>query len=193
MILKHIAYKVGVLLFHNNTFTFTNRYDVKEQQHFQYSVLRAEASSQVLSSPYDSLSRGPRFWDAGWPTLWKFGDQEVINDRWLLDLGVLHFVKNNRQDVQSPALQSIQPEYEQSTGQYDRSYLYSLAYQPMNSAQVASTYFLPGKWGGDHSIKVGYQYTRYENYETQNYGGEAMAIFNSAAGLSAFSTPLAVN
>jgi hypothetical protein len=191
--LKHFAYKAAYSPFKGNTFTFENRYDVKEQQHFQFSPLRPIETTVVLKSPYDSFSRGPRFWDAGWPTLWRIADQQVVNDHLVLEFALLHFAKSNEQFLQSTALNDVQVQFEQSTQQYAKSQNYTQAYQPMTSFKGTANYFRPGFLGGNNTFKVGAYYSQYDNYETQGIGGQAQAIFNSAANAAPFTTPLAVN
>ena len=191
--LKHIAYKIGWQPFHNNTFTFENRYDVKQQSAFRYSPQNPLLSSQVLTSAYDSsVSIGPRFWDAGWPALWRFDDQQIISDRWILDVSFSHFFKFTEMNTQTAALRNVQIQFEQSSSQFNKSYFYSQQTQPYNDVKVASNYFLPGKLGGNNTIKVGYDYVRYESNTSQQAGGAAEAIFNSGTA-PAFTTPLAVN
>ena len=58
-----------------------------------------------------------------------------------------------------------------------------------NTLDANSTYFLPGKWGGDHSFKAGYKYGHYGEVYDRIYSGHAQSVFNSAQPLPIFSTP----
>ena len=194
--LKHLDYKLSWSPFHNNTFTFENGYSVKDQAHFMFSTTHPTVPTTVnLSSPYNSHSIGPRFWDSGWPPIWKFDDQDVINDRWVLDVSFGHFVKDNTMAAQSEAIANTAVQFDQGTGGFQASNpQFSQAYQPMSILKVTSSYFLPGKLGGDHTIKIGYDYARYENIESQEAGGSAEEIFKeSSASTPPFTTPFAVN
>jgi Carboxypeptidase regulatory-like domain/TonB-dependent Receptor Plug Domain len=194
--LRHLSYKIGWQVFHNNTFTFENIYGTKEEPHFLFGPTTAIESTINLSENYNSHSRGPRFWDAGWTPLWRFDDQQIINDRWVLDVSFVHFGKQNTFGPQTPDLQNVQVQRDLSTGQTRASGL--IAYQwlsePMNSLQASSSYFVPKKWGGSHTLKFGYLWSRYENWGEGFEGGGAMAIFNETTpGAQPFTQSLAVN
>lgn len=194
--LRHLSYKIGWQVFHNNTFTFENIYGTKEEPHFLFGPTVALESTIDLSEHYNSDSRGPRFWDAGWTPLWRFDDQQIINDRWLMDVSFVHFGKQNTFGPQSSSLLNTQVQFDQSTGQYRASG--EIAYQnlsePMNTFKTTSNYFIPGKWGGSHTIKFGYLWSRYENWGMGDEGGGAEAIFDETTpGAPPFSQPLAVN
>jgi hypothetical protein len=190
--IKHLSYKIGWRVFHNNTFTFENSYATKEEPHFMFGPTRAIESTINLSEHYNSHSRGPRFWDAGWTPLWRFNDQEILNDRWLLDVSFLHFGKQNTFGLQGDALQNVQVQQEQSTGQVRASAQYQWLSEPMNTFKIAANHFAPGMWGGNHTMKFGYNWSRFENWGEGYIGGGAQAIFNSGTA-APFSVPLAVN
>ena len=105
----------------------------------------------------------------------------------------LHFVKDNTMAAQSNAIAATAVKLDNSTGVFAASSpQISQAYQPMNTFKVTSNYNLPGKLGGNHTIKIGYDYARYENIESQEAGGGAEQIYNSGTA-TPFSVPLAVN
>jgi len=194
--LRHLSYKLGWQVFHNNTFTFENIYGTKEEPHFLFGPNTAVESTIDLSEHYNSHSRGPRFWDAGWTPLWRFDDQQIINSRWVVDVSFLHFGKQNTFGPQDPSLQNVQTQYDLSTGQYRASgeIAYQFLSEPMNTFKAASSYFLPGKWGGSHTMKFGYIWSRYENWGEGFQGGGAEAIFDETTpGAMPFTQPLAVN
>jgi Carboxypeptidase regulatory-like domain/TonB-dependent Receptor Plug Domain len=194
--LRHLSYKIGWQVFHNNTFTFENIYGTKEEPHFLFGPNTAVESTIALSESYNSHSRGPRFWDAGWTPLWRFDDQQIINNQWVADFSFLHFGKQNTFGPQSPGLVNVQTQYDLSTGQYRASgeIAYQWLSEPMNTFKATSNYFIPGKWGGSHTIKFGYTWSRYENWGEGFEGGGAEAIFDETTpGATPFSKPLAVN
>ena len=49
-----------------------------------------------------------------------------------------------------------------------------------NTVDATTTYFLPGRWGGDHSFKGGYKYGHYGEVYDRHYSGHAQSVFNSA-------------
>ena len=194
VVLKHVVGKIGWSPFHNNTLTFMNRYDVKEQALFGYTALRLQAATWRLSSPCpnETGNFGPRFWDCGWPDLWRIDDNQVLTDRWLLHFGFSHQVKSNEEQLSSTAAYGLPVMFEQSTSQYTQSYMYDYCFCANNSPELTTNYFLPGKLGGDHTIKAGYKYTRFEQNVLQDYGNSAQINFSSGTA-PAFSTPLSVN
>ena len=135
----------------------------------------------------------PFLWDCGWPSLWKWDDQHIISSRWLVDGGFIHFAKRNEFALQ-PGSYGVAVQQEQSSGAIAVSNTLVSEFQPMNSVYINSTYSLPGRLGGNHSIKFGYNWIRFENYMEDNAGGaaEAQEIYSSGAG-TPFSVPLAVN
>ncbi len=217
--IKAYAYKIGWSPFHNNTFTLLNEYSVKQVLFNGLTTLvPLESTRPQNSACHDSFHWGgladiadrpdtknyakgdTRFWNCGWPVLWKFDDQQVITDRWLVDVAYFHYIKRNQFTLQPPAFSSTgaADEYntaiqlENSSGAIRHSNSAVTTFQPMQNFKVSTSYTLPGKLGGTHNIKAGYNWYRFENCCTTNAGAEAQEIYNSGAG-APFSVPLAVN
>ena len=134
---------------------------------------------------------GPRFWNTGiWDPSWKFGDQHTFSDRLLVDVSFGHHCWCNSIVPQTLELRKIQPMLELSTGTWGRSWSDStIMLVTNNTAEGNLTYFMPGRLGGDHSIKTGYKYGHYGEVYDRQYSGNAQAVFNSARPLPIFSTP----
>ena len=121
-----------------------------------------------------------------WPPTWKFGDQHIITDRWLVEgfLGHHCFCYTIAGDP------TLQPMRENVTGHLLRSTSTTFVeFRANNMAELSSTYFLPEQLGGDHSFKFGYRY-KWERASFDGFGipSETRANFDSAAGLPRFST-----
>ena len=134
---------------------------------------------------------GPRFWNPGiWDPSWKFGDQHTFNDRWLLDVSVGHHCWCNSIVPQTDELRLAQPMLELTTGTWGRSWSdSSIMFVTNNTAELTTSYFLPGKWSGDHSFKAGYKYGHFGEVYDRSYSGHAQSVFNSPRPLPLFSTP----
>jgi hypothetical protein len=134
---------------------------------------------------------GPALWNTEiWDPSWKFGDQHTFNDRWLVDVSFGHHCWCNSIVPQTLELRQLQPMLELSTGTWGRSWSDStIMLVTNNTLDAGSTYFLPGKWGGEHSLKFGYKYGHYGEVYDRTYSGHAQSVFNSARPLPIFSTP----
>jgi hypothetical protein len=139
-------------------------------------------------STYDM---GPRYWNPGiWDPSWKFADQHTITDRWLVDFSVGHHCWCNSIVPQTDELRAAQPMLELTSGTTGRSWSDStIMFVTNNTADLTTSYFLPGKLHGDHSLKAGYKYGHYGEVYDRTYSGHAQAVFNSQPPLPLFSTP----
>jgi hypothetical protein len=187
--LKHINYKITAQPFKGNQFSLRNSYDLKEAINRGADNLHAPAATTRLLAINDS-SYGPNLWTTGWPPLWRFADQHVFSDRWLLEAAYARFCPCTNIALASDSLVDVQPEQEISTGAFDRSFSSSINFTVKNNVDLTTSYFLPGKWGGDHKLKAGFKYLYYPMIVTAHTGGDVTAQFNSGA-LPAFSTPFA--
>jgi len=138
-----------------------------------------------------SYPMGPRFWNQGlWDPSWKFGDQHTISDRWLVDVWFGHHCWCDTIVPQSLELRTVQPMLESTSGTWGRSWSdSSIMLVTNNTVDANTTYFFPGRWGGDHSFKGGYKYGHYGEVYDRQYSGHAQSVFNSPSSLPIFSTP----
>src|SRR5207237_5991239 len=58
-----------------------------------------------------------------------------------------------------------------------------------NTVDATTSYFMPGRWGGDHSFKAGYKNGHFGEVYDRSYSGHAQSVFNSSRPLPLFSTP----
>jgi hypothetical protein len=203
--IRAYVFKVGWNVFHNNTLTFTNEYSNKEVLYNGLTPLVPLGATRPQNAACgDHFHWGglgdagkqhkpPFLWDCGWPSLWKWDDQEIINDHWVMDVAFFHFAKRNEFALQ-PASYGQAIQLENSSSAIQTSNTLVSEFQPMNNVKISSSYFLPGKLGGNQTFKFGYNWIRFENYMEDNAGdtAEAEEIFNSGTA-APFSVPLAVN
>ena len=208
-LLKYLVYKIGWQPFHHNTFTFTNEYSNKEVLYNGLTTLVPLISTrpqnaacgshftwgglQDIASRYPGAPQGLLLWNCGWPALFKWDDQQVISDRWVVDGNSYTMPSGINSPCKTENLYfNTAVQLKQASGAINASNTAVVEYQPMNQVQLISNYSLPGKWGGNHTIKVGYNWVRFENWQTNNAGGAAEEIFSSGTA-APFSKPLAVN
>jgi len=143
---------------------------------------------KLSDSTYDL---GPRYWNTGiWDPSWKFSDQHTFSDRWLADVSFGHHCWCDSIVPQTDELRLVQPMLELTTGTWGRSWSdSSIMLVTNNTVDMATTYFLPGQWGGDHSLKAGFKYGHFGEVYDRSYSGHAQAVFNSQRPLPIFSTP----
>ena len=187
--------KFNVRPFAGNLFTVANSFGQRVESIRSADDLRPtfETTNKMTymvrsDSTYDL---GPRFWNTGiWDPSWKFGDQHSFSDRLLVDVSFGHHCWCNSIVPQTLELRQVQPMLELTTGTWGRSWSDStIMLVTNNTVDANATYFLPGKWGGDHSIKAGYKFGHYGEVYDRTYSGYAQAVFNSARPLPIFSTP----
>jgi hypothetical protein len=185
-----VQYKLTVQPFARNQFSFRNSYDLKlEELRGANDLTPPEATTRLSGS---TSAVGPRFWTTGWPPTWKFADQHTFSDRWLVDFGYGRYCQCLLIALSPDSLAPIQPASELTTGALARSAgTISNAALVRNTTDVTTNYFLPGKWGGDHSLKAGFKYLYYYNNAISSRPAGVVAQFNSPAGTQAFSRPFA--
>ena len=186
--LSHINYTISVRPFRNNTFSLRNGYDLKFEDLRGANDLVPPSATSILGSA--TSAKGPRFWSSGWPLLWRFNDQHIVNDRWVVEGGFGRYCQCLF--IGAPEeLRLIQPALETSTGERDRSAGFTIDWTLIrNTVDFDTTYFLPGVWGGDHSLKTGFKYLFYSEDRSDIRPAAVESHFNSGA-LPAFSTALA--
>src|SRR6202158_380625 len=134
---------------------------------------------------------GARYWNTGlWDPSWKFGDQHTFSDRWLVDVSFGHHCWCDSIVPQTDELRLVQPMLELTTGTWGRSWSdSSIMLVTNNTVDLTTSYFLPGRWGGEHSFKAGYKNGHFGEVYDRTYSGHAQAVFNSQRPLPLFSTP----
>lgn len=175
--IKNEALKVGVVPFKNNQFTWSNVFDGKTNTARGAGVLNPIETTWAqrgVSSAY-----GPWGWGSGPEGLWKATDQHVFTDRWVGQVQWSHDNHSHIIDFHAPDLTDVQPTYEITTGTWGRSY-YNQAYiEPIDGVNLTTNYFLPGKWGGDHAFKAGYNWRSTDALTLIHWGGNAEAMFTN--------------
>ena len=136
-------------------------------------------------------------WNAGiWAPTWRFGSQQTVSDRFLIDVFMGHNCYCSTIRRQNVAI-GQQAMLDLVTGQKaraDNSFSGGdrVEFNPKDTYNATATYFLPKWWGAGHSLQAGYKYTR-DRYVQQFFGGaaagNAAAVFNSPFPLPPFSVP----
>ena len=104
--------------FHNNTFNFLNQYSNKETLYNGLTVLvplsatrpQNAAYWQVLplggfpdqASMFPGAPHGLFIWNCGWPALFRWDDQQIINNNWVVHGFFTHYAKRNQFDLNPP-------------------------------------------------------------------------------------------
>ncbi len=110
----------------------------------------------------------------------KFSDQHVFSDRWLAEVQFAHVGGNFALDFPNPEEQFfIQRALELSNNSYSRSFSQSIFDRPITSVDAKTTYFLPGKLGGDHSFKAGVRWAKSPVSTSSHIGGFVTARFRN--------------
>ena len=187
--------KFNVRPFAGNLFTVANSFGqrvetIRSADDLHPTVETTNKMTYIVKSD-STYDLGPRFWNTGiWDPSWKFGDQQSISDRWLVDVSFGHHCWCDSIVPQTDELRQTQPMLELTTGTWGRSWSdSSIMLVTNNTLDVTTSYFMPGKWGGEHSIKAGYKYGHYGEVYDRTYSGHAQAVFNSTRPLPIFSTP----
>ena len=187
--------KFNVRPFARNLITVSNSFGQRVESIRSASDLRPtfETTNQLtyIRQGDGSVDLGLKYWNHGiWDPSWKFADQHAVSDRWLIDASFGHHCWCATIIPQTTELRSVQPMLEQTTGTWGRSWesVY-VQFLTNNTFDLTTTYFLPGRWGGDHSIKGGYKFGRYGEIYDLTWSGGAMAIFNSPRPQPLFTTP----
>jgi hypothetical protein len=189
--------KFNVRPFAGNLITVSNAFGQRVETIRSASDLRPtfETTNQLTYiRKGDSLvDLGWKYWNHGiWDPSWKFADQHAISDRWLIDASFGHYCWCATIIPQTAALRSVQPQLEQTTGTWGRSWeSVFVQFLTNNTFDVTTNYFLPGRWGGDHSIKAGYKFGRYGETYDLTWSGGGSAVFNSPNPQPRFTTAFA--
>ena len=174
--LNNYNWKITLVPFTNNRFNFQNTWAEKVRN------ARDASDRRPIETTYRQRAVASDFGTAGWITgpspFWKMADQHVISDRWLVDVMWSHLGNNFVLDFHDDSLRDVQPRLETSTSAWSRSYQQSIFMRPTNSFDVASNYFLPGAFGGDHAFKFGYRWRSAHSTSLNHRGGFIVARFS---------------
>ncbi len=152
--------KGSALLFAGNTFTWHSNFADK--------VRNARDASDTRPFETTYIQEGP---------VWthKASDRHVFSDRLIAEAAYAHVGGGFGLLFQDPANRQIQPLNDLGTGRWERSYNQSTFERPATSVQLTSTYFMPARLGGDHALKVGYNFRDTPSVSTTVYGGDVYA------------------
>lgn len=169
--------------FTNNRLNFQNTWAEKVRN------ARDASDTRPIETTYRQKAVSSDFGTFGWLTgpspFWKVADQQVINDKWLVDVMWAHLGNNFVLDFHEDSLRDVQARQETTTGLWGRSFQASTFLRPTNSLDVVSSYFLPAKFGGDHSLKFGYRWRSAHSTSLNHRGGFIDARYTNGAPNSA--------
>ncbi len=118
--LNNYNWKITAAPFNNNRFSFQNTWGEKVRN------ARDASDTRPIETTYRQKNIGSEFgkvgWTAGANPFWKFGDQHVISDRWLLDVTYGHLGNNFVLDFHEDSLADVQPILEVNTRVFGRSF-----------------------------------------------------------------------
>jgi hypothetical protein len=167
--------KAEVQLFKGNKLSLFNNFAKKERNARGASDLNPiETTTPQGAVP---ASFGKHWWNTGPNPTFKFGDQWVMSDRFLLDVQYAHVGNNFVLDFNQPEFKDVQPSLIISTGLNGRSANQSVFIRPVNSVTANASYFLPGVLGGDHAFKIGSYWRDSNTTSISHRGGFATARF----------------
>ncbi|HUQ89004.1 MAG TPA: TonB-dependent receptor [Vicinamibacterales bacterium] len=175
--------KLTYVPFTNNRLNFQNTWAEKVRNARDASDLRpieTTVRQKAVSSDFGTFG-----WLTGPNPFWKAGDQHVINDKWLVDVMWAHLGNNFVLDFHEDDLRDVQPAFEISTSAWTRSFNSSTFLRPTNSLDVVSSYFMPAKFGGDHSFKFGYRWRSAHSTSLNHRGGFIEARFRNGVAAEA--------
>jgi hypothetical protein len=167
--------KGEVQLFKGNKLSLFNNFSKKVRNARGADDLHPIETTQrqaAVSSTYGTWG-----WITGPSPTYKFGDQWVISDRWLVDVQYAHVGNNFILDFHEDALKDVQPTLIISSTLNGRSGSQSVFLRPVNSVNFNSNYFLPGTFGGDHAFKFGGYWKDAYSESIGHTGGNAIARF----------------
>jgi hypothetical protein len=174
-LLQNTNLKGEVQLFKGNKLSLFNNFSKKVRNARGADDLHPIETTQrqaAVTSQY-----GTSNWITGPSPTYKFGDQWVLSDRWLVDVQYAHVGNNFILDFHDDSLTDVQPILIVSSGLNLRSGSQSIFLRPVNSVNFNSNYFLPGKMGGDHALKFGGYWRNAYSQSISHTGGNATVRF----------------
>ncbi len=185
-LLQNTNLKGEIQLFKGNKITLFNNFSKKVRNARGAGDLNPIETTTPQGAVPSTYGIGKTAWTIGPSPTYKAEDQWVLSDRVLLDVQWAHVGNNFILDFHDPALASVQPTLiiNSPAGLNGRSGTQSIFLRPANSVNVNLNYFLPGKLGGDHALKVGGYWRDNYSYANTKVGGNATARFPTAAELA---------
>lgn len=183
-LLQQSNVKAEVQLFGGNKFSFFNNMAKKERNARNADDLHPIETTNRQAAVSSDLGLGKNWWTTGPNPLYKFGDQWVVSDRFLVDVQYTHLGNNFILDVHSPELAAVQATLIIPTGLNGRSGLQQIFLRPDNSVNLNANYFAPGLMGSDHAFKFGGYWRDAYSSSYSHQGGYATVRFPSAAELA---------
>jgi hypothetical protein len=181
--LNNYNWKLSYVPIANNRLSFQNTWAEKVRNARDAGDLRpieTTVRQKAVSSDFGTFG-----WLTGPSPFWKVADQHVINDKWLVDVMWAHLGNNFVLDFHEDELRDVQPRFEISTSLWGRSFNASTFLRPTNSLDVVSSYFMPAKMGGDHSLKFGYRWRSAHSTSLNHRGGFIEARFRNGVAAEA--------
>jgi hypothetical protein len=164
-LLKQYTFKVTGSTFKNNRAEWFSDYADKSRNARDASALRPPETVVVQSGP-----------------VWthKILDRQIFSDRWLGEVQYAFVGGGFALDFPDPSTQfGVQRYFDEVTQEYRRSFSQSLFDRPLYLIDAKSSYFLPGKLGGDHSFKFGYSFRHAPVSSYSHIGGYIEDRFRS--------------
>ena len=184
--LHNYNFKLTYVPMKNNRVNFQNSWGEKVRNARDASDLRPIETTYRQRAVNPALAGTGQFgWTTGPNPFWKAADQHVFSDKFLVDVMWAHLGNNFVLDFHDDSLASVQARLETTTGLWGRSYQSSTFLRPTDSLDVVSTYFAPGKMGGDHSFKFGYRWRSAHSVSLNHRGGFIDARFTNGVANSA--------
>jgi hypothetical protein len=168
--LNNYNWKVQWAPFEGNKFAFQNTWAEK------FKNARDASDTRPIETTFRQRAVSSDFGTFGWTTgptpLWKASDQHIINDRWLVDLLWSHVGNNFILDFHEDGLDVVQRRLETTTGVWGESFQRSGPFiRPTHSFDATTSYFVPGKLGGDHALKAGFRWRSAKEHSESHIGG----------------------
>jgi hypothetical protein len=187
--------KAEINLFKGNKLSLYSLFSAKTRNARNASDLTPiESTVRQLAVP---STYGTNLWITGPSPTYRFADQYVVSDRMLVDVQYSHvgnnFILDYHDDSYAtatpvPGVIGVQPTLIIATSLNGRSTpqgQQSVNIRPVNQVNMNMNYFLPGKLGGDHSIRVGGYWKDANSYGSSHTPGNATARFPTNADLAA--------
>jgi hypothetical protein len=178
-ILQSTNLKGEIQLFKGNKLSLFNNFAKKERNARgadDLHPIETTTPQKAVSSDFGTWG-----WITGPNPTYKFGDQWVLSDRFLVDMQYAHIGNNFVLDFHDPSLATVQPIFIVSSQLNLRAGTQSVFLRPVNSFNVNSNYFMPAKFGGDHAFKFGGYWKNAHSQSFNRTGGNATVRYPNQA------------